>query len=81
MKVKKRVPDGVTELIKILVDLFDEPNDAVLKIHGRLLKYKGGETAHPDYIFGNWADPKPKYDDPHKIVKKVCAIIKDEMFE
>ena len=80
MKVKKP-GKGLKRLIEILVDIYDDDDGAVKKIQGELLGFNGGEEKDPELIFGNWANPEPGDDVGRKIVKKVCAIIKDEMFE
>jgi len=79
MKVKKPMGKGVKKLIEILVDLSDDKD--VKNLQDELLKFKGGEEADPAIIFRNWTDLKSTDDVFRKIVKKVCIIIKDEMFE
>lgn len=81
MKVKKPISKGVTILISIIVDLYDDDDGTVRIIQGKLMNLKGGEKVDTASIFGKWANHEPGEEIARKIVKKVCAIIKDEMFE
>ena len=84
MNVKKS--KGINALIGILDQIYD--HDSVREIQQRLGILKDGESLSSSQVTdifigptGNWADFNPKSNDPHKVIKIICASIKHEMFK
>jgi len=84
MNVKKS--KGIDALIGILDQIYD--HNSVREIQQKLGRLINGDELSSsqvtDIFFGptgNWADFNPKSNDPHKVIKIICASIKHEMFE
>lgn len=84
MKVYKS--KGMDSLIEILDNIYH--HESVKAIKTKLRTLNDGEQiseSDVDKIFmgptGNWANLNPTTDDPHKVIKIVCANIKETMFK
>lgn len=97
MKVKQRIPQGVIALVCVLPALNKQDQvQKMYKILIEIIQFReevsSHETTAKEYydsmkkefdverIFGEWSTPND--DDPsRKIVRDVCSIIKEQMFE
>lgn len=84
MNVKKS--KGIDALIEILDQIYN--HNSVREIQQILRTLKDGESISSSQVSdifngstGNWADFNPKSNDPHKVIKIICASIKHEMFK
>lgn len=77
---------GIDALIAILDVIYS--HDSVREIRKKLINLNTGDSlslSKVNEIFmgleGNWADANPNPDDPRKVIKTICAYIKDQMFK